>query len=435
MNTVLEVTAADFQKNVLENSLPMAVIFYSNDCPICVSVLPLFERMSQMFAEKIVFARINRDFNRELSKQYHVRASSTILFFVKGKEFCRRLSGYTRYPELLCTLESMAGGKCACEKKDKTECDLLILGSGPAGLTAAIYAARAKLYTVVVDDSFIGGQVATTWQVANYPGTNGPVRGIDLVGNMKRQALDFGAQIDELQEITGVMLDGPIKTLSTKKADYLARSVIIATGAHPRKLNIEGEEAFTGRGVHYCATCDAALYQDAHVMVVGGGDAAVEEAVFLTRYAKKVTVVHRRDTFTASRAAQDELFKNASVEVLFNQEVIAIHGDNFVTAATLRDVNTGQTQQASIDGIFIYIGMQPMSKLFEGQLALSEGGYIVTDEKLRTSREGVFAAGDVRLKEIRQITTAVGDGTIAGIMAGRYISEKESKIFKGEEEI
>lgn len=433
MSTVLDVTAADFQKTVLENSLPVGIIFYSNDCPICVSVLPLFERMSQMFAGKILFTKVNRDFNRDLSRQYHVKASSTILFFMHGKEFCRRLSGYIRSPELRCTLESMAGGKCECPERDKTECDVLILGSGPAGLTAAIYAARAKLYTVVVDDSFVGGQVATTWHVSNYPGTNGTVRGVDLVGNMKRQALDFGAQIDDMQEVTGIMLAGSVKTLLTKKTEYLARSVILATGAHPRKLNIEGEETFTGRGVHYCATCDAALYQDAHVMVVGGGDAAVEEAVFLTRYAKKVTVVHRRDTFSASKAAQDELFKSTSIEVLFNQEVVAIHGENFVTAVTLRDVNTKQTRQLAIDGIFIYIGMQPMSKLFEGQLALSEGGYIVTDEKLRTAREGVFAAGDVRNKEIRQITTAVGDGTIAGIMAGRYLSEIESKRLKGED--
>lgn len=432
MHKVLEVSAADFQRIVLESPLPAGVLFYSNDCPICASVLPLFERMAQIYAGKILFARINRDFNRELSKQYYVKASSTILFFSQGKEFCRRLSGYIRTPELRCTLEFMAAGKCECPKRDKIECDVLILGSGPAGLTAAIYTARAKLYTVVVDDSFVGGQVATIWHVANYPGTNGVIRGIDLVGNMKRQALDFGAQIDDMQEITGIWLDGPLKTLSTTAAEYAARSVIIATGAHPRKLNIEGEETFTGRGVHYCATCDAALYQDAHVMVVGGGDSAVEEAVFLTRYAKKVTVVHRRDTFRASRAAQADLFKNASIEVLFNREVIAIHGDNFVNSVTLQDVLTKQTQQMPIDGIFIYIGMQPMSKLFEGQLALDENGYIVTDDKLRTSREGVFAAGDVRFKEVRQITTAVGDGAVAGIMAGRYLSEIESMQLKGE---
>lgn len=433
MNTVTDITAADFQQAVLENSLPVAVIFYSSDCPICVSVLPLFERMAQLFAGKILFAKINKDYNRDLSKEYHVRASSTILFFMGSYEFCRRLSGYIRLPELQRTLESMVAGKCECKKQERIECDVLILGSGPAGLTAAIYAARARLFTVVVDDSFVGGQVATTWHVSNYPGTNGTIRGVDLVGNMKRQALDFGAQIDDMQQITDIMLEGPVKTLSTKKTDYLARSVILATGAHPRKLNIEGEEALAGRGVHYCATCDGALYQDAHVLVVGGGDAAVEEAVFLTRYAKKVTLVHRRDTLTASRAAQDELFKNPSIEVLYNHTVIAVHGDNFVTGVTLQDVNTKQTQQVTIDGVFIYIGMQPMSKLFEGQLALSDGGYIITDDKLRTSRDGVFAAGDVRLKEIRQITTAVSDGTIAGIMAGRYISEKESQRLKGEE--
>jgi len=303
-----------------------------------------------------------------------------------------------------------------------TECDLLILGAGPAGLTSAIYAARSRLRTVVVDTGVAGGQVASTYQVANYPGTDGVIKGIDLVNNMKKQALDFGAQIDDMQEIRQIDLSAEIKKLQTAKTEYYARSVIIATGSVPRKLNVEGEEKFTGKGVHYCATCDGAFYADADVIVVGGGDAAVEEAVFLTRYAKKVFVVHRRDHFTATKSAQEELFNNRSVEVLFNTEVKAINGTDFVTGVTLLNNKEKETYEMDIDGIFIYVGTQPQSSLFRGQVEIDDYGYIITDENLQTSVKGVFAAGDVRKKEIRQITTAVGDGTVAAIMAGRFLA-------------
>lgn len=307
-------------------------------------------------------------------------------------------------------------------EKSITECDVLILGGGPAGLTAAIYAARAKLNSVVVDTGVVGGQVASTYQVANYPGTNGVIRGIDLVNNMKKQATEYGARIDDMQEIEKTVLLGDIKKVITKKNDYYARTVIIATGATPRKLNVEGEEKFTGKGVHYCATCDGAFYYDANVIVVGGGDAAVEEAVFLTRYAKKVFVVHRRDHFRATKSAQDELFKNPAVEVLFNTEVKSINGTDFVTGVTLFNNKTNAIYEMPIDGIFIYIGTQPQSELFKGQVETDEYGYIITDDNLQTSVKGVFAAGDVRKKAIRQITTAVSDGTVAAIMAERYLA-------------
>lgn len=422
ISKVIEVSGKEFENTVLNSNLPAAVIFYSNDCPVCSSVMPVFEHLASEYGDKMVFAKINKDINRELCKKYHVKASSTIVFFKDGKEFCKSLSGYTRRPELRCVIEDVLGNKCECLERNKTECDVLILGGGPAGLTSAIYAARSKLFTVVVDDSMAGGQVASTYQVANYPGTNGVIRGIDLVNNMKKQALDFGAQIDDMQDIVQADFSGDIKKLQTGKTDYYARSVIIATGATPRKLNVEGEERFAGKGVHYCATCDGAFYYDANVIVVGGGDAAVEEAVFLTRFAKKVTVVHRRDHFTATKAAQDELFKNPSVEVLFNTEVKAINGKDFVTGVTLLDNKNNKTYDMDIDGIFIYIGMQPQSSLFKGQIDIDDNGYIITDENLQTSVRGVFAAGDVRRKEVRQITTAVADGTVAAIMAGRYLA-------------
>ncbi|AGC69398.1 thioredoxin-disulfide reductase [Thermoclostridium stercorarium subsp. stercorarium DSM 8532] len=418
----MEITEKEFETAVLSCNLPAAAIFYSDGCPAISSVMPVFENISAMFSDKMRFVKVNKDANPGLARKYNAEHGSTIVFFRDGKNFGKTISGYTDETELKRAIEDVLSNKCEYLERDKTSCDVLILGGGPAGLTAAIYAARARLYTVIVDENTVGGQVATTYQVANYPGTNGVISGIDLVNNMKKQALDFGARIDDLQDILKIDLTGEIKKLKTKKTDYYARAVIIATGATPRKLGIEGEEKFTGKGVHYCATCDGALYYDANVIVVGGGDAAVEEAVFLTRFAKKVTVVHRRDHFTAVKSAQDELFKNPAIEVLFNTEVKAIHGTDFVTGVTLFNNKTNSSYEMPIDGIFIYIGNEPKSQMFKGLLETDERGYIMTDENMQTSVKGVFAAGDVRKKEVRQITTAVGDGTVAAIMAGRYLA-------------
>ncbi|MCX7747879.1 MAG: thioredoxin-disulfide reductase [Clostridia bacterium] len=310
------------------------------------------------------------------------------------------------------------------KERQKVYCDVLILGAGPAGLSAAIYAARAKLFTVLIDEGLPGGQVSTTYHVANYPGTNGVIRGLDLVENMKKQALDFGAQIDDLKEITAVNLAGEEKFVQTEDADYYAKSVIIATGAEPRKLPAEGEREFRGRGIHYCATCDGALYQDANVLVVGGGNSAVEEAVFLTRYAKQVTIVHQFDHFQASKAAQDEALKNPNINVIWNSEVRKVYGESFVKGVTVENIKTKETSEIETEGLFVYIGMQPKTDLFKNQIRLNEYGYIPTDEDMRTNIPGVFAAGDVRDKKIRQISTASGDGTIAGIMVERFINGK-----------
>ncbi|WP_265446646.1 thioredoxin-disulfide reductase [Acetivibrio straminisolvens] len=298
------------------------------------------------------------------------------------------------------------------------------MGGGPAGLTAAIYAARAKLHTVVVDEGLIGGQVATTFHVANYPGTNGVVRGVDLMENMKKQALDFGAHIDDLKEISDINLEGKEKLITTKNTDYYAKAVLIATGAAPRRLPAEGEKEFRGRGVHYCATCDGAMYFDANVIVVGGGESAAQEAVFLTRYAKHVTIVNRHDYFKASKTALDEVLNNPNISVIWDSEVRKINGDNFVKSVTVENTKTGKIEEIEADGVFVYIGTLPKTDLFAGKVAMNEQGYILTNEDMATNIPGVFAAGDVREKKIRQIATAVGDGAIAGIMAERYINGK-----------
>ncbi|NLD49858.1 MAG: thioredoxin-disulfide reductase [Clostridiaceae bacterium] len=417
-------SADNFENDVIKSELPVIVWFFTEDCPPCEALAPVFDRMGEKYKGSMKFVKIHRQLNRQLAESLNVKSSPTILFFKDGSEVCSRLTGYISNPELRQVVESVIGGACIRREKQKVYCDLLIMGGGPAGLSAAIYAARAKLLTVVIDEGLAGGQVATTFHVANYPGTNGVVRGIDLMENMKKQAVDFGTRIDDLKEIAAVNFEGKEKYIATEDTDYYAKAVIIATGATPRKLPAEGEKEFRGRGVHYCATCDGAMYQDANVLVIGGGNSAVEEAVFLTRYAKHVTIIHQFDHFQASKGAQDEVFKNPNISIVWDTEVREVKGDKFVKSVVVENLKTGELKELEADGVFVYIGMQPKSELFKEVIKLNEYGYIPVDNDMKTNIEGVFAAGDVVDKKIRQIATATGDGVIAGIMAERFINGK-----------
>jgi len=423
-DTIVKSTMENFDKDVLKSDIPVAVLFYTESCPVCDAFMPIFERTAQKYGKHMKFVKIYRQQNRQLVEDLKIKSSPTVLFYKEGNEVCTRLNGYISNAEFVEAIERVIGDVCKGEKREKVHCDFLILGGGPAGLTAAIYAARAKLHTVVVDEGLIGGQVATTFQVANYPGTNGVVRGVDLMENMKKQALDFGAYIDDLKEISDVNLEGKEKLVTAKDTDYYAKAVLIATGATPRRLPVEGEKEFRGRGVHYCATCDGAMYFDANILVVGGGESAAEEAVFLTRYAKHVTIINRHDYFKASKTAQDEVFRNPNISVVWNSEVRKINGDSFVKSVTIENLKTGKIEEIEADGLFVYIGTQPKTELFAGKVSMNEEGYILTDEDMATNIPGVFAAGDVRAKKVRQIATAVGDGAVAGIMAERYINGK-----------
>ena len=416
--------AENFDNEVLKSDLPVVVTFYSEDCPPCSSFVNIFKRLSEIYSDNMKFVMIQRQQNRQLAESLNIKSSPTVLFFKNGEELCFRLNGYISNPELKKGIENVIGGMCKRKERQKVYCDALILGGGPAGLSAAIYAARAKLFTVVIDEGLTGGQVATTFHVANYPGTNGVVRGMDLMENMKRQAMDFGTQIDDLKVITDIKLDGEEKFVKTEDTDYYAKSIIIATGATPRKLPAEGEQEFRGRGVHYCATCDGAMYQDTNVFVIGGGESAVEEAVFLTKYAKHVTIISKLDYFRASKGAQNEALENPNISVIWDSEVRKIMGENFVTSVELENLKTKEVKEIEVDGLFVYIGTEPKTEFLKDKFKLNEKGYIDTDENMRTEIPGVFAAGDVRNKTIRQIATATGDGVIAGIMVEKYINGK-----------
>ena len=298
--------------------------------------------------------------------------------------------------------------------------DVVVIGGGPAGLAAGLYAGRARLSTLVLERGVPGGQASTTYRVENYPGFTDGVLGPELMQQMERQAGAFGAVIETL-DVDKLQLAGGQFIIRGGEESRSARTVIVATGTEPAKLGVPGEVEFRGRGVSYCATCDGAFFKAREIAVVGGGDSAIEEAIFLTRFASRVNVIHRRDQLRATRVLQERAFGNPKVNFLWNSVVVEILGENRVRSLLIKNVKTGELRELPVDGVFIYVGTRPNTAFLEDILKLDPNGYIVTDERMRTEVPGLFAAGDVRKKELRQIVTAVADGAIAAVEAGRFI--------------
>lgn len=290
--------------------------------------------------------------------------------------------------------------------------DMIIIGGGPGGYTAALYAARAGLDTVVIEKMSIGGQMALTDIIDNYPGFEEGVEGFTLGMKMQAGAERFGAGT-VYAEVTEVALADGVKRVTTTDGDMFSRTVVIATGADPRTLGIDGEEKLIGRGLHYCAHCDGRFYKGKEVMVIGGGNTAAADALYLSRLASKVTVVHRRDTLRATRIYHEPLMEAENVEFLWDSAVVDYTVDGRVQGAKVKNLKTGEITEVSCDGIFVSIGRKPNTALFAGQIDLDEGGYIKADETTRTNIPGVYAVGDVRTKALRQVVTAVGDGAVA----------------------
>lgn len=298
--------------------------------------------------------------------------------------------------------------------------DIIIIGSGPAGLSAAIYAQRACLDTIVIEKNGIsGGQVLNTWEVDNYPGFPG-VTGFELSRQFREHANKLGARVVQ-DEVVQVELSGNVKKVVCEEETYEARCVILASGAHHRTLEVPGEEELRGAGVSYCATCDGAFFRGRTVAVVGGGDAALEDAIFLARMCEKVYIVHRRDKLRGAKRLQERLQALENIEFVWNSETVAIEGDVQVEALRLRQTKTGEERRLDVEGVFIAVGIAPESELYAGQLELDEQGYIRADESGQTSVPGVFAAGDVRTKALRQILTAASDGANCVASAERYL--------------
>lgn len=300
------------------------------------------------------------------------------------------------------------------------EFDTVILGGGPAGLSAAIYAARGASSTAVIDTSMLGGQPTNYLELENYPGF-GVIDGFDLMEKFEQHVDKFGVQKFPMQEIDKMDLVPQIKTIETKEATFKAKTVIIATGAQASKLGIPGEKEFIGRGVSYCAVCDGAFYREKVVAVVGGGNAAVEEAMYLTKFANKVYIIHRRDTLRADKIVQERAFKNEKIEFIFDSIPKEVLGEDLVNTLVLENVKTNKISNLQVDGVFPYIGFSPNVDGFKGQVNQDEGGFIITDETMQTSVEGVFAVGDVRKTPLRQVITAASDGAVGAVYAVKYL--------------
>lgn len=306
--------------------------------------------------------------------------------------------------------------------------DVVIIGAGPAGLAAGLYAARAKLKTLILEKEKAGGQIVNTAEVANYPGGVEEATGPSLIQRMVDQAEEFGAKL-VMDTVVDIDFSDKIKTIKAQKDEYKAKSVIIATGAEPRKIGCPGEEEFTGRGVSYCATCDADFFTGLEVFVMGGGDTAVEEAIYLTKFARKVTIIHRRDELRAAKSIQEKAFENDKIDFLWDSVITEIKGDGIASSIVVENTKTGEKKEISADeddgafGVFVFIGNIPNTELFEGHIELAEGNYIETDDDMKTEIPGVFAAGDVRVKSLRQVVTATADGAIAAVQCERYINE------------
>lgn len=310
--------------------------------------------------------------------------------------------------------------------------DVAIIGGGAAGLTAAIYCGRARLKTILFEKSLLGGLATYTSEIENYPGFPEGETGTGLMNLFTKQAKKFGVNIKQT-DVKAVNLEGKDKTLETFRVIYHAKAVIIATGGKPRLTKALNEENFLyDKGISFCATCDAAYYTDKTVMVIGSGDAAIEEGIFLTKFAKKVivSVIHDVGIMDANKIAQEQAMNNPKMEFIWNTMVHSFEGEERLNKVVLKNVKTGELIDVPVDGCFLFIGYEPNTEIFKGQINMNKNGYIITDENMQTNIDGVFAAGDVRAKAIKQVATAVGDGAIAGIMAEKYVAESE--LFENE---
>ncbi len=417
-----EINAEDFDTEVLKGS-KVVLDFYSTECPPCEALTPKFESLDKLFGKELKFLKIFRQENRTLAEKLGVKSSPTVLFFNNGKEVGNRLAGGIKRSDLIREFESLMpineieNIKSGIEPST-CECDVIILGAGPGGLAAGLYLCQARINTVLVDIGLPGGQVSTTHQVSNYPGFIEPVPGYLLSHNMAEQTKRCGTEYKVAVDITRVNLKKK-EVVIDEYETLKAKMIIIATGTSPNLLNIPGEKEYKGKGISYCATCDAKYFNDKEVVVIGGGNSAVEEADFISKFAKKVILVHQFDKLQANKAAQEKLFSNPRIEVIFEHEPRSFVKKEDKMQVEIEDLEKMERKNLIVDGIFIFIGMKANIDLFADELELDQYGYIITDEDMRTKLPGIYAVGDVVSKKYRQITTAVADGTIAAISITR----------------
>ena len=420
-----EITTTEFSTEVLEAG-KVVLDFYSQECPPCEALASKYEALSKLYGNDIKFLKMYRQQNRDLAEKMGVKSSPTLIFFNDGKETGERLTGGIKRSDIIHNLDQLLPEARRKEikaliKPSVSEYDVIILGAGPGGLTAGLYLCQSKISTVLIDIALPGGQVSTTHEVSNYPGFIEPQAGYLLSHNMSEQTKLCGTVYKVAVDITKVDL-AKKEVVIDEFETIRAKKIVIATGTTPNSTGASGEKALKGKGISYCATCDAKFFDNKEVVVIGGGNSAVEESDFISRFASKVTIVHQFEKFTANKKAQDKLFANPKMNFIFNSEprVFDKDGDKMVTE--IENLITGEKTKLVSDGIFIFIGMKPNIELFKDNLKLDQWGYIISDENMQTSISDIYAVGDVTSKKYRQITTAVADGTIAAMAIAKKLN-------------
>ena len=420
-----EIVSSEFDQEVLKGG-KVVLDFYSSECPPCEALAPKFESLAKLYGNDIKFLKIFRQKNRELADQLGVKSSPTLLFFDNGKEIGEVLTGGVKRKEIIHNLNKLISSDKAAAIIEKikpsiTEYDVMILGAGPGGLTAGLYLCQAKINTVLIDIALPGGHVATTHEVSNYPGFIEPQAGYMLSHNMSEQTKLCGTAYKVAVDVSKVDLEKR-EVILDEFETIKAKKIIIATGTSPNLMGIPGEKELKGKGISYCATCDAKYYGDKEVVVIGGGNSAVEESGFISKFASKIKLVHQFDALTANKTAQEKLLANSKISTMLEHEPRSFKrvGDKIITE--VEDLKSNVMKTLISDGVFIFIGMKPNVQLFKDKLTFDQWGYIKTDEDMRTSMPDIFAVGDVISKKYRQITTAVADGTIAAISIARELN-------------
>ncbi len=419
-----EITQDEFQAELEQHEL-VVLDFYSSECPPCEALAPKFEALHQMYGKHARFLKIFRQTNRELAQELGVKSSPTVLFFRKGKQVGEMLTGGIRRSEIMRNLDALLPDEVvkqihATMLPVQTQCEVVILGGGPGGLAAALYLAQAKVDTLIVDLALPGGQVSSTHQVSNYPGFIEPQPGYMLAHNMSEQAKAAGARFKVAVEINKVDLVNKQVVVDGHET-IQAKAVVVATGASPRYLGVEGERELHGKGISYCATCDAKYFHDKEVVIIGGGNTAVEESEFISRFASKITMVQNLPYLTANKTAQQKALEDPKINILYSHEAKGFYRQGDKMMVKVQDTETGLTKELITDGVFVFVGMKPNLDLITDNLEKDDWGYIKTDDEMHTNMPGVYAVGDVISKKFRQITTSVADGTIAAIVLAKEL--------------
>ena len=417
--SILNMNAESYRKYT-QAEQPVLVEFSAPWCVYCRRLAPALESVAEEYQDTLVFGAVNIDDEPELAQSEKIEVVPTLLIYQNGQVLGSIVAPESR-AQLVAFIEETLQHREQEANTTKHIYDMIVVGGGPGGYTAALYAARAGLDTVILEKLSAGGQMALTEQIDNYPGFEDGIDGFSLGEKMKRGTERFGVET-KLTEVLSLDLSGTVKKAETSEGPLFARTIVLATGAGPRELGIEGEQELIGKGVNYCAACDGMFYKNKTVVIAGGGNTAAADALILSRICKKVIVVHRRDTLRATKIYHEPLMKAENVEFRWDSEIIELLHDEKVIGIRLRNVKTGEETTLACDGVFVSIGRKPSSELVKDQVEVDPAGYIIADESTRTNIPGVFAVGDVRTKALRQVVTAVADGATAVHYAEEYLA-------------